>query len=171
MANSATHKYAGALAFRPARPLADSATLIAFGRDLYIESLGSDAGFRRDYGARGQKFPLWIAACSASHADFAALLTENGEAIGFVVLGRNSRDRCLGHVHHFYMAPFHRGQGFGGLLDDYARATLRNAGCRRARLNVTPINGRAIRFYQAQGWEKKQPPRGGAGLLNMEVAL
>ena len=104
MANSATHKYTGALAFRPARPLADSATLIAFGRDLYVESLGSDAGFRRDYGARGQKFPLWIAACSASRADFATLLTENDKPIGFVVLGRNSRDRNLGHVASFLYA-------------------------------------------------------------------
>ena len=69
------------------------------------------------------------------------------------------------------MLPSHRGQGFGGLLDDYARATLRNAGCRRARLNVTPVNARAIRFYQAQGWEKAQSARGASGLINMEVAL
>ncbi len=162
------HKYAQALAFRPACPRGDASRLIAFARDLYVESLGSDTEFRRDYGAHGQKFPLWVAACAATDPDFAALLTENGMAIGLVVLGL-SRRKALGHVHHFYIAPERRGQGFGGLLDNYARRVLGRAGASRARLNVTPRNERAIRFYLAQGWQKT--PRAASRLINMEVAL
>ncbi|MHA7871355.1 MAG: GNAT family N-acetyltransferase, partial [Hyphococcus sp.] len=75
-----------------------------------------------------------------------------------------------GHVHHFYVKPTHRGQGFGGLLDDYARETLRRAGSVRARLNVTARNARAIRFYLAQGWEDIGAPPGSA-LRFMQVAL
>ncbi len=142
--------------------------LIAFGRDLYRESLGSDVEFRRDYGAYGQKYPLWIAACAAAGPGFAALLIESGEAIGLVVLGMSTR-KDLGHVHHFYIVPERRGQGFGGLLDEYARRTLGRAGASRARLNVTPRNERAIRFYLAQGWQKT--PRAASRLINMEVAL
>lgn len=162
------HKYAKVLAFRPVRPLDDASILIAFGRDLYRESLASDVEFQRDYGAYGQKFPLWIAACAAADPGFAALLTENGEAIGLVVLGITGR-KALGHVHHFYIVPERRGQGFGGLLDDYARRMLGRAGASRAQLNVTPRNDRAIRFYLAQGWQKA--PRAANRLINMEVAL
>ena len=85
------------------------------------------------------------------------------------VLGANRREPTIGHVHHFFVSDTHRGQGFGGLLDDYARATLRRAGFGRARLNVTTRNKRAIRFYLAQGWE--DVGAGGAGLRLMEVAL
>ena len=171
MPDGARHKYAETLAFRPVRPLADAAMLTSFGRDLYVESLGRDHEFRRDYGARGQKFPLWVAACAAADPDYAALLTENGEAIGLVVLGGGARNEAVGHVHHFYVVPSHRGRGFGGLLDDYARATLRSAGYMRARLNVTATNDRAIRFYLAQGWEKMRERSGAGRLVNMEVAL
>ncbi len=168
MPDSARDKYAKALAFRPACPQGDASILIAFARDLYRESLGSDAGFWHDYGACGEKFPLWIAACAAADPGFAAMLTENGAAIGLVVLGM-SRRKALGHVHHFYVVPERRGQGFGGLLDEYARRTLGRAGASRARLNVAPRNERAIRFYLAQGWQKT--PRTASRLINMEVAL
>ncbi len=168
MPDAAGHKYAKALVFRPACPQADASLLIAFGRDLYRESLGSDAEFRRDYGVYGEKFPLWIAACVAADPGFAVLLIEEGAAIGLVVLGV-SRRKALGHVHHFYIVPERRGRGFGGLLDEYARRTLGGAGAARARLNVTPGNARAIRFYLAQGWQKA--PRAASRLINMEVAL
>jgi GNAT superfamily N-acetyltransferase len=168
MPDRAGHNYANPLAFRPACPRGDASLLIAFGRDLYRESLGSDAEFRRDYGAYGEKFPLWIAACVAADPGFATLLTENDKAIGLVVLGM-SRRKALGHVHHFYIVPERRGCGFGGLLDDYARCTLGRAGASRARLNVTPGNARAIRFYLAQGWQKT--PRAASRLITMEVAL
>ena len=170
MPESAPYKYAKTLAFRVADPAADGRTLIAFGRDLYVESLGSDAGFIRDFGRYGQKFPLWIAACAGVDPAFAALLTEDGAPIGLAALGVGERSARIGHVHHFYIKPSHRGRGFGGLLDDYARVTLKRAGFIRARLNVTARNARAIRFYLAQGWEDAPTPAG-ASLRFMEVAL
>jgi GNAT superfamily N-acetyltransferase len=170
MPDSAPHKYANTLAFRPANPYTDARALIAFGRDLYIESLGNAAAFERDFGKGGERFPVWVASCAASSPDLAALLTEDGGAIGLVVLGRDRRDPRLGRVHHFYVIPSHRGRGFGGLLDDYARETLRRAGCARARLNVASGNARAIRFYAAQGWSEIAR-RASSVLRYMEVAL
>ncbi|MEX0645865.1 MAG: GNAT family N-acetyltransferase, partial [Parvularculaceae bacterium] len=124
----------------------------------------------RDYGPRGARFPQWIASCAAASPDFASFLTENGEAIGLVVLGRDPRERTLGRVHHFYIVPSHRGQGFGGILDDYARGALKRAGCTLARLNVASGNARAIRFYAAQGWTEIRR-RSPSVLRYMEVAL
>ncbi|MHA7873715.1 MAG: hypothetical protein ACX939_15300, partial [Hyphococcus sp.] len=66
MADSAPYRQVGALAFRPASPIADGPLLTAFGRDLYVESLGGAAQFQHDFGRAGQKFPLWIASCAAS---------------------------------------------------------------------------------------------------------
>lgn len=170
MTEGAPHRYAETLRFRPIDPLADDVALIAFGRDLYVESLGNAAAFEREYGADGTGFARWIASCSATRPGFAALLVENGAPIGLVALGVDARDPSLGRVHHFYVVPGHRGRGFGGLLDDYARETLKGAGCRRALLNVTARNDRALRFYAAQGWREI-----GAGapsrLRFMEVAL
>lgn len=170
MPDGAPYRYAETLCFRPVDPAADGAALIAFGRDLYVESLGNARAFERDYGASGAGFPRWIGGCAAAGPGFAALLAENGEAIGLVALGRDARAPSLGRVHHFYVVPSHRGRGFGGLLDDYARETLRAAGCARARLNVTARNARALRFYAAQGWADTAPERRSA-LRFMEVAL
>jgi len=170
MPQSAPYQYARTLAFRAIDPAADAAALIAFGRDLYVESTGGAAGFARDFGRYGQKFPLWVASCAEADPAFSALLTEDGAAIGLVVMGTGDRRARIGHVHHFYVRPSHRGRGFGGLLDDYARAALKRAGFVRARLNVTARNARARRFYAAQGWAEVAGAST-AALRYMEVTL
>ncbi len=174
MANSARDKYASVVGFRPVRPLADARTLIGYGRDLYIESLGSEHEFRRSYGVYGQRFPMWIAACAARDPAFAVFLIKEGSPIGLAAMGVSHRQGpkglVYGHVHHFYVGPAHRGRGYGGLLDDYARETLQKAGCMRAQLNVTRTNTRAIRFYLAQGWQDVSAPSRST-LRQMEVAL
>ncbi len=159
-------KYSKALTFRRVSATRDAALLIRFGRDLYRASLGREDAFYRDYGRYGAGFPSWVASCGAANPAFAKLLEEDGEAIGLVALGCDDRDPLVGRVHHFYIRPDHRGQGFGGVLDDYARDALKDAGARVARLNVTARNARAIRFYEGQGWEEKAR-RG--GLIFMET--
>ena len=167
MSDGAYIGYSKKLAFRSATP-ADARLLIRFGRDLYFNSLGSEDAFFRDFGANGARFPDWVRACGATNAAFAQILVEDMAEIGLVVLGCDERDGDIGRVHHFYITPDHRGQGFGGLLDDYARTTLADAGARRARLNVGAGNARAIRFYDAQGW--RETVRRG-GLIFMETTL
>ena len=169
MSGAAPYHYARKIAFRPIDATVDAQDLIDFGRGLYAASLGDEAYFHRDFGERGQRFPFWIAACAAADPAFAVFLTEDDDIIGMAVLGADRRQNNVGHVHHFFVAASHRGQGFGGLLDDYARATLRRVGFVRARLNVTRSNARALRFYLAQGWSDVGAAR--SGLRLMEVAL
>ena len=152
MTDPAPYRYASELAFRLIDPQADGDLLVEFGRQLYIESLGSDAAFKRDFGVFGQKFPLWIATCIAENPKNAAFLTADNVVVAMVVVGRDRRDNRVGHVHHFFVAQAHRGRGIGGLLDDYARDVLRKSGFTLAKLNVTAQNNRALRFYLAQGW-------------------
>ncbi|HXI87751.1 MAG TPA: GNAT family N-acetyltransferase [Parvularculaceae bacterium] len=170
MPSDAYVKYSKILAFRPVDPVRDASLLINFGRQLYRESLGDERAFAREFGQSGQLFPKWIADCASVDPAFAAFLTEDAAPIGFVALGRDPREPSVGHVHHFCVLPSHRGQGFGGLLDDYARTTLKAAGFRKARLNVTAANKRALRFYAAQGW-RDATASARARLRHMEVAL
>lgn len=161
-------KYAKSLSFRQVEPERDAALLIRFGRDLYRQSLGREDAFYRDYGRYGANFPVWIDACLRQDSAFAKILVEDGQEIALAVLGIDENDPMVGRVHHFYVTHTHRGQGFGGILDDYARDTLRARGCRLARLNVAGQNQRAIRFYEAQGWTESHR-RG--GLIWMETKL
>lgn len=168
MAREVYVKYSRSLKFRQIKPAADAGLLIRWGRDLYRESLGREDAFYRDYGRYGASFPVWIASCLAGNPDFAAMLTEDSRPIGMAVLGHDQNNPALGRVHHFYVEESHRGKGFGGLLDDYARDALTGVGAVRARLNVACANERARRFYKAQGWEETDR-RG--GLVWMETAL
>jgi len=170
MPDAAPYRYARQLVFRPVDEVSDAKTLIEFGRDLYVESLGTDAAFHRDFGVRGERFPRWVASCGRLNPRFSAVLKEDQQVIGLVVLGADKHDRSVGHVHHFYIISSHRGQGFGGVLDDYARAALRDAGYHNARLNVAAGNARAIRVYRAQGWSEQSQKNGGL-LRYMETSL
>ena len=151
MTDAAPYRYAKKLAFRRVNSAYDAPILIAFGRDLYKASLGDDKSFFRDFGADGARFPLWIATC-AMRPGYASFLMEDNQEIGLIVLGADKNARSVGHIHHLYVAPTHRGQGFGGVLEDYARSTLRRDGYLKAALNVTRTNERAQRFYTALGW-------------------
>lgn len=168
MADETYARYSKSLSFRSIDPKRDAATLVRFGRDLYRESLGREDAFFRDYGRYGAGFVEWIAACSEKNDSSAKILDEDGADIGLVALGVDERASSVGRVHYFYVTPDHRGQGFGGVLDDYARDTLKAAGAATARLNVTARNKRALRFYKGQGWKEKAR-RG--GLIFMEARL
>lgn len=168
--DAAPYRYAQDLALRPIDPFADNRVLTAFGRGLYRESTGDDAAFMRAYGLIGERFAQWIAFCGMTNPAFASFLTENRRPIGMAVMGLDQRDPSLGRLHHLYMIASRRGQGFGGLLDDYVRETLRRAGATRIVLNVAAGNARAIRFYDAQGWADAGASRDGA-LRYMRVAL
>ena len=169
MNHAAPYHYAKKLTFRHIAPVTDENILIAFGRDLFVQSVGDARSFHRTYGRYGQRFPLWVAACAARNPDFACFLTEDETPIGMAVVGADRREPHIGHIHHLYMRGTHRGQGFGGLLDDHARVTLRDAGFARARLNVSELNTRAVRFYEAQGWTEYCASRD--GLQFFETAL
>ena len=175
MSDAPPYRYAKQLSFRKVRPASDAKMLIAFGRSLYRASTGDDDAFAQEFGASGAGFIGSIENCVARNPDFAAFLDEDQYTVGFVALGVSPRNDELGRVHHLVITASHRGQGFGGLLDDYARDTLRDAGCSRAILNVTAQNDRAIRFYEAQGWRLQTTQKGAAalrgGLRWYEVAL
>jgi RimJ/RimL family protein N-acetyltransferase len=62
--------------------------------------------------------------------------------------------------------PEARGTGVSHRLDDYVRHFYAELGLKQARLNVSPSNERAIRYYEKHGWQNLGPdPRHSEMLL------
>ena len=57
----------------------------------------------------------------------------------------------------YYLAPEYRGQNLSQYLDQYAIRFLTALGCKKARLNVSPTNSRALAFYLKNGWKNLGP--------------
>ena len=73
-----------------------------------------------------------------------------GRIIGTVIGGFDGR---RGIFYHLGVHPDFRGGGVGGRLMDEVEARLRQRGCRRCYLLVTPDNAEAMHFYERRGWD------------------
>lgn len=60
----------------------------------------------------------------------------------------------LGSIQNIGIVPTHRGRGLGTCLIEQALAGFRGHGLRRASLEVTASNTRAVRLYQQLGFRK-----------------
>jgi GNAT superfamily N-acetyltransferase len=67
-------------------------------------------------------------------------------------MGPLRKEPHTGYVYLYYLAAPHRNGGLGRALDEYATAFLRGLGLRAARLNASPTNRQAMRFYEKNGW-------------------
>lgn len=60
----------------------------------------------------------------------------------------------MGSIQNIGIVPAHRGRGLGTALIEHALAGFRGHGLRRASLEVTASNTRAVRLYQQLGFRK-----------------
>lgn len=79
------------------------------------------------------------------------LVAESGGLIVGVVLG--GFDGRRGMMYHLAVAQEYSQRGIGTALMAKLEQRLRAKGCIRYYLLVTKDNGRAIRFYEARGWQ------------------
>jgi ribosomal protein S18 acetylase RimI-like enzyme len=83
------------------------------------------------------------------------VLDDDGRVCGFVWLEIRSTmiDPIVGYIKNIYVAPELRGQGYGRLLLATAEEWLRHRGSQKVSLDVSVCNERAVRFYQAMGYQ------------------
>ena len=112
---------------------------LKFRIDSYVVSFGSALNFEKDGGASHYK--EWL----------------SKKIIGQIELGQMKSDLETGMVNLYYLAPEYRGQNLSYYLDQYAVNFLKSLGCKKARLNVSPTNSRAIAFYQKNDWKDLGP--------------
>jgi ribosomal protein S18 acetylase RimI-like enzyme len=80
------------------------------------------------------------------------ILAENGDEIVGAVLG--GYDGRRGLMYHLAVKQAYRRMGVGEQLQSELEKRLRDKGCTRYYLLVTPDNDIAIRFYENRGWEQ-----------------
>jgi GNAT superfamily N-acetyltransferase len=140
------------LAFRTIDPLRDAEVCIAFARDLYTCSFGSDALFVAEFGADGLLYLDWLAERIEHFAEGHVLACIAERVVGQVNMVPASDPPDSGYVNTFYVVPEARGTRVGDELHEYVLCTFRNRHAKLLRLRVSPANLRAKRFYEKRGW-------------------
>jgi ribosomal protein S18 acetylase RimI-like enzyme len=135
-----------------------AALSVAFRRDSYVCSFGSDRLFVEENGADARGYIEWLAARIVQFPEGHVHVWLRGQIIGQIEMTIGPQ---TGYVNLFYLRPDARGLGIGGALHDYAVAILQRYHVPLAGLSVSPTNQRAIKYYQRHGW-RDQGPRAGA---------
>ena len=79
----------------------------------------------------------------------------DGEVVGFASVGECRDATELGELYAIYLDPRRWGAGVGRALLERAEMSLRGSGFSTALLWVLDGNDRAIRFYEAAGWQRR----------------
>jgi ribosomal protein S18 acetylase RimI-like enzyme len=83
--------------------------------------------------------------------DLFLVATDGENLVGTVIGGFDGR---RGMVYHLVVDPDYRKSGLGSLLMDELEQRLREKGCIRCYLLVTPENEYAMDFYLKRGWNR-----------------
>jgi GNAT superfamily N-acetyltransferase len=137
----------GQLSFRPFSPDLDGQLVIAFARDVYLCTFGNRCAFERKFGPDGQGYVPWL----KRRRKEAMLAYEGDTLVGMVVLGSYKADPTIGYVSCYYLVEQARGRTLGDELGTFACQVLRDKGFAHARLSVSVLNTRAVRFYRRRG--------------------
>ena len=131
------------LQFRSIDLFRDWATIVAFHRDVFEISFGSDEEF--------------------SESNYRTILQDRSKGQRIVLAGgavagqveiwtREYEGRNVGYASLFYLVPRWRGQGLGRELLQYAERYFCNEGLGEYHLRVSERNEHALRFYLKQGF-------------------
>lgn len=142
------------LRFAPIDLARHGALCVAFRRDMYVASFGSDAGLEGEIGPGGTAYLSQLFRRLESLPEGNAHLWKQDAVVAQTEMSVVDEEPGVGYVHLFYVAPGHRGQGLGRLLHQHAAAVFTARGMQRMRLSVAERNAAAIAFYRALGWQR-----------------
>jgi diamine N-acetyltransferase len=127
---------------------------VAFRRDMYLASFGSEAGLEEELGPAGSAYLAQLFRRLESLPEGNAHLWKGEDIVAQTEMSVVEDEPGVGYVHLFYVAPAHRGLGLGRLLHQHAAAVFGARGLERMRLSVAGRNAGAIAFYRAMGWRR-----------------
>jgi ribosomal protein S18 acetylase RimI-like enzyme len=142
---------------------------VAFRRDSYVCSFGSDEAFFSSGGVDG--YLEWLKEGILRHPTGNVHAWQDDRIVGQLEMQIGAWVPPAGYVSLFYLVPERRGQNLGGALQRYAEEFMRAAGARRARLSVSPSNARALAYYRKHGWRDLGPREGESSVHLMELDL
>ncbi|MGF1770299.1 GNAT family N-acetyltransferase [Enterovibrio makurazakiensis] len=146
--------------FTPVDLESSVSTCIAFRKDAWIISHGTEEGFSKEEAVR------WFRSIKEESPFGFLHIWYEGIVVGqleFMSNIKTSDNQKAGYVNLFYLTPEYRGIGLGQIIHDYVINELIKAKCIGAMLRYIPGNARAENFYLKNGWYKSgdaEPKRG-----------
>ena len=145
------------LRFAPIDLGRDAGVCLAFRRDMYACSFGTEDGLEEEMGPQGELYLAQLARRIAQLPEGNAHLWSGDAIVAQTEMSLLEEEPGVGYVHLFYVAPEHRGRGLGRVLHRHAAAVFTARGMRLMRLSVGTHNASAIAFYRAAGWRRVGP--------------
>jgi ribosomal protein S18 acetylase RimI-like enzyme len=137
----------GELSFRTIELERDAQTAVAFRRDSYLCSFGTDEAFG-DVDA----YLAWLRDRISRQPLGQVHVWRGQQIIGQLEMLVQATTPARGYINLFYLAPEWRGCGIGVALHQYAMEFMRNGGASVTRLSVSPTNARALAYYRKSAW-------------------
>ena len=145
-------------------------TCIAFRREMYLASFGSEDGLEEEMGEGNAAYVEQLRQRIAELPEGNSHLWQGERIVGQTEM-RFDDEAGVGYVSLFYLAPDFRGQGLGRLLHDHAVKVFGARGMERIRLSVASRNAPAIAFYRKLGWKSAGARPHKLPMERMEYAL
>ena len=141
--------------FRPIDIDNDWELCLQFRIDSFVASFGSADNFYRDGGE--EHYKAWLKNKIQKNPWSAVHIHFENKIIGQMEIGKIKSAPEIGNVNLYYLVPEYRGRQLSKYLDEYAIDYMLKQGHKFARLNVSPTNQRAVRFYEKNGWKDLGP--------------
>ena len=148
----------------------DLGTCVAFRRDMYVSSFGSEDGLEEEMGDGDSAYIAQLRERVEQMPEGNAHLWEGDRIVGQAEM-RLDEEPGVGYVSLFYLAPGFRGQGLGQMLHDHAVMVCKARGLKRMRLSVATRNAAAIDFYRKLGWIDAGPRPHRLPMQRMEFTI
>jgi GNAT superfamily N-acetyltransferase len=161
----------GPLTFTPVDLKSYENVCVQFSEDAFVESFGDAKRFHEEDGKGSERYRVWLRERLAKDPTSVVLVWNESKIIGQVTAGKWKVDPSVGYVNLYYLIPEMRGKGFSKYLEAYTENYLKGLGFKLARLSVSPINKRAVRFYEKNGWRDIGPRPGHPEVHLMEKNL
>jgi GNAT superfamily N-acetyltransferase len=142
------------LRFAPIDLARHGAVCVAFRRDMFANSFGTESGVEEEIGPDGTAYLTQLFRRIDSLPEGNAHVWQDETIVAQTEMSLLDEAPGVGYVHLFYVVPAYRGRGLGRLLHQHAAAVFAARGMRRMRLSVAESNTAAIAFYRALGWQR-----------------
>lgn len=143
----------------------DAQTVLAFRRDSYLCSFGTDDAFDvEDYLSFLRER---IARQPLGHVH----VWRRQQIVGQLEMIVRTTTPPMGYVNLLYLAAEWRGLGIGGAIHRYMVQFMRDGGAALAQLSVSPSNARALAYYRKHAWRDLGPRPEDGSVRLMELSL
>ncbi|MDO8273041.1 MAG: GNAT family N-acetyltransferase [Gammaproteobacteria bacterium] len=132
----------------------DFPTCVEFLCDAFVCSYGNADEFETMAGA--DIYRAWLEDLVSTFPEGAVHVWHRDRIVGQIEM-RLRDDLRIGVVNLVYLIPEERGGQLGIALQSYVTDVLRQQNVNKARLSVSPSNGRAMAYYTKHGWHDLGP--------------